>query len=99
MHARHAHDSIAGHVIFADAQQQALVVGDTSTHGPLAPSMKATARYCQASAHQLNRINTAAALTRLKLQLDSLAKSAAASRKKSRSFFTRASSRFSVAIS
>ena len=40
----------------------------------------------------------ATALNRLILQLDSLVSNAAASRKKSRSFLTRASSRFSVAI-
>jgi hypothetical protein len=86
-------------VIFANPHQQALIVDLASTHWPFAPSMETTGRHLEASTHQLDRIETATALDRLILQLDSLAKNAAASRKKSLSFFTRTNSRLSVAIS
>src|SRR5690606_700006 len=99
VHPRHAHHAVAGLVIFANPHQQALVVGLAGAHRPLAPGMEPAGRHLQASTHQLNRIETATAPDRLILQLDSLAKNAAASRKKSLSFFTRASSRLSVAIS
>ncbi len=56
-------------------------------------------RYLQASIHQLDRIKIETALDRRIPQLDSLAKNTAASRKKSLSFFIRASSRLSVVVS
>src|SRR5690606_28595600 len=99
MHARHAHDPTAGLLVLANLHQQALVVGLAKAWGPLVPGMKATGRHLQASAHQLDTIETATALDRLIFQRDSFAKNAAASRKKSLSFFTRANSRLSVAIS
>lgn len=99
IHARHAHHAIAGGMELPDAGQQSLIVDRTCTQGALAPSMKVAGRHPQASTHQLDRGGSATALDRLILQLDSLAKDAAASRKKSLSFFTRASSRLRVATS
>src|SRR5690606_3233537 len=64
-----------------------------------APGMEAAGRHLQAAAHQSNRVLIAVTSDRLVPQDDSLAKNAAASRKKSRSFFTRANSRLSASNS
>ncbi len=63
--------------------------------GPL--SRRSFARYRQAPTHQPNRKRIAATFDHLIPQDDPLAKNVAASRKKSRSFFTHASSRLSWA--
>ena len=99
VYAWHTHHAITASMESSNPLQQTAVVGFTCAHGPLAPGMEAAGRYLQAPTHQLNRVETATALDRLILQLGSLAKNAAASRKKSLSFFTRVSSRLSVAIS
>ena len=54
----------------------------------LAPGVVASGRHPQASAHHPDRVLPAAALYRAKSHFDSLAKNAAASRKKSRSRLT-----------
>ena len=61
--------------------------------------MKAAVRHLQASVHQSNWVLVAVASDRLVPQDDSLGKNAAASRKKSSSFVTRASCRLSASIS
>ena len=66
---------------------------------PGPPSVITTPRHVQQSAHHANRITTAAAINTRILHLDRLAKYAAASLKKSRSFLTWPSSRLSVASS
>ena len=83
MHTRYANDAATCLVPLANPYQQALIVGFSCTRGPLVPGMKAAGRHRQASTHQLDRIENATALNRPILQLDSLAKNAAASCKKS----------------
>src|SRR5690606_41766432 len=77
-----------------DAVEQALVVELAGAWQALAPVVVTTGRDSQAAAHQPNRELIAATFDRLIPQDDPLAKNVAASLKKSRSFFTRASSRF-----
>lgn len=82
-----------------DTAQQALIVALAGTGQALAPVVVATGRNPQAAAHQANRKLIAATLDHLIPQDDPLAKSAAASRKKSRSLVIRANSRLSRANS
>lgn len=99
LHARCADRLPAVLMQFTDTAEQPIIVHGTSARQPLLPRVVATGRHPQAPTHQTNRKVIAATPDRLKLQDDSLAKNVAASRKKSRSFFTRASSRLSLASS
>src|SRR5690606_6879805 len=78
---------------------QAVIVTRPGARRALCPVVEAAGRHLQTPAHQPDRVLVAVASDHLVPQGDSLAKNAAASRKKSRSFFTRASSRFRVATS
>src|SRR5690606_23845100 len=81
-------------VQLADAAEQALVVELAGAWQALAPAVVTAGRHSKATAHQSNRKLIAATFDHLILQEDPLAKNVAASRKKSRSFLTLASSRF-----
>jgi hypothetical protein len=94
VHPGHAHHAVTRAVVLPDALEQALVLPLSRARRALGPCIEAAGRDLQAAAHELNGIDAATALNRLVLHFDSLAKNAAASRKKSRSRFTLASSRF-----
>ena len=93
VHPRHAHHAVACFMVLTDSLEQSLVVPSPQAWGTPVPCIKAAGRDLQTAAHELNRVVAATALNRLVLHFDSLAKNAAASRKKSRSRFTLASSR------
>ena len=99
VHPGHAHHAVAGCMVLTDAPEQTAVVDLTRAHGPIGPAVEPAGRHPQAPTHQLNRVDAAAALNRLILHFDSLAKNVAASRKKSLSRFTFANSRFRARIS
>lgn len=94
-HAWCSDSALAICVNLTDAAQQTLIIDVPSTR----PVVIATGRDLEHPAHHANGKLCATTLNRLILQDDSLAKNIAASRKKSRSFFTRASSRLRRAIS
>ncbi len=99
LHARCADRLPAVLMQFTDTAEQSRVIHVAGAWQALLPRVIAAGRHPQAPTHQTNRKVTAATPDRLILQDDSLAKNVAASRKKSRSFFTRASSRLSLASS
>src|SRR5690606_16090019 len=99
VHATGAQRATAVFVQLTDSVEQALVVELAGAWQALAPVVIAAGGHLQAAAHQPNRELIAATFDRLIPQDDPLAKNVAASLKKSRSFFTRASSRFRRASS
>src|SRR6185437_2875323 len=99
VHPRHPDHTIALGMDLANALQQTCIVACTRTRRAPRPLVITAARHLQTPAHQPERVLIAVAPDRRVPHGDSLAKNAAASRKKSRSFFTRASSRRSVASS
>lgn len=92
-HAASSQGTPAVFVQLTHPHHKALIVGLPAAWRTLAPLVIATGRYLQAPAHQPNRKLIAATLDHLLPQDDPFAKNVAASRRKSRSFFTRASSR------
>src|SRR5690606_17947353 len=86
-------------VQLTDPAEQTLVVALSGAGQALAPVVVAAGRHSQAAAHQSHWKLIAATFDHLIPQDDPLAKNVAASRKKSRSFFTRASSRLRRASS
>lgn len=96
VHARCAHHAITGGVVHADLRQQSRVVLRPRAGIADTPVVEAARRHFQAPAHQPDRVLVAVASDRLLPQDDSLAKNAAASRKKSRSLVTFASCRLSA---
>lgn len=82
-----------------DASEQALVVPGAGTRRALPPIVVTARGDLEATAHQAGREGVAAALDLAISHFDTLAKNAAASFKKSRSFRVWASSRLRVAIS
>src|SRR5690606_38846373 len=99
VHATGAQRAPAVLVQFTDPAEQTLVVELAGTGQALAPVVVPAGRDPQTATHQSNRKFIAATFDRLIPQDDPLAKNVAASRKKSRSFFTRANSRLSRASS
>src|SRR6185437_13942389 len=99
VHPRHSDHAVALGMDLANALQQTCIVACTRTRRAPRPRVITAARHLQTPAHQPERVLIAVAPDRRVPHDDSLAKNAAASRKKSRSFFTRASSRRSVASS
>ena len=83
----------------ANLRQQPPVRSLATTRGAIPPTVVATRRDPQTAAHQTDGKGVAATIDHDVLHFDSFAKNVAASRKKSRSFFTRVSSRLSEAIS
>jgi hypothetical protein len=83
----------------ANLRQQPPVRSLATARGAIPPTVVAARRNPQATAHQTNGKGIAATIDHAALHFDSFAKNVAASRKKSHSFFTRASSRLSEAIS
>ncbi|MNN50814.1 hypothetical protein D3C81_1654180 [compost metagenome] len=92
-HATSPQRTAAVFVQFAHPYHQALIVDLSGARRALAPRVVAAGRYLQAPAHQPDRKLIAATFDHLIPQDDPFAKNIAASRKKFRSFFTRASSR------
>jgi len=98
----HAWDTDTALAVFVDlsyTDQQSIIVELANALCSRFPAVIATGRDLQATTHQANGKLVATTLDRLIPQDDSLAKNvavdSAASRKKSRSFFTRANSRLS----
>src|SRR5690606_29672500 len=94
-----AHRATDNLMQLTDPAEQALVVERAGAGQSLAPVVVTAGRDSQAAAHQSHRKLIAATFDHLIPQDDPLAKNVAASRKKSRSFFTRASSRLRRASS
>ena len=98
-HPRAPEDPIAFRMQVSDSNEQSLVGSLATARRTVAPTVIAARRDPQAAAHQPDRKCVTATLNHAVLHFDSRAKNVAASRKKSRSFFTRDSSRLSEAIS
>jgi len=97
LHTRRTDCSSAVLVQFTNADKQTLAIHGPSARRALLPRVIAAGRHPQAPILQTNRKVTAATPDRLILQYDSLVENVAASHKKFRSFFIRASSRLSLA--
>lgn len=99
VNARAAVDPLARLVDPPDLRHQLSVLLGSRALRPCAPGVVTACRDPQQATHHADRIAITAATDARVSHLDRLAKYAAASRKKSRSFFTWASSRFNAASS
>src|SRR5690554_163475 len=99
MHTRHTNNAATILMDLSDTGQQSPVINLSGTRCACFPAVITTRGNLQTTTHHAYRKLAATTLDRLIFQDDSLAKNVAASRKKSRSFFTRASSRFRRATS